>query len=130
MKSGQYTREIPQRYRLEVAKCDGCGKVHFPPRLVCNECNGRNFTNTVLPKNGKIVTFTNIHVGPPNFSLQEPFVVAIVEMTDGTRLTCQVTDCDAEEVEIGASVEMVFRKIQEDTHADIIQYGYKAILER
>ena len=55
MKSGQYTREIPQRYRMEAAKCDGCGKIRFPPRLVCNECRGRDFTVTVLPKKGRLL---------------------------------------------------------------------------
>ena len=29
-----------------------------------------------------------------------------------------------------APVELVFRRIQEDSQADIIQYGYKAVLRR
>ena len=34
-------REFPQRYRLEAAKCSGCGKILYPPRLVCPACGGR-----------------------------------------------------------------------------------------
>ncbi|MCH8837515.1 MAG: transcriptional regulator, partial [Candidatus Marinimicrobia bacterium] len=43
MKSAQYIREVPQRYRLEAGKCTGCGKLHFPPRLVCDGCGSQEF---------------------------------------------------------------------------------------
>ncbi len=130
MKSAQYTREIPQRYRLEAKKCVGCGKVHFPPRLICDACQGREFEDTSLPKEGKVLTWTVIHVAPPNFHLEAPYVIAIVELTGQVRLTCQVVDCDPDELAMDAPVELVFRRIQEDSQADIIQYGYKAVLQR
>ena len=130
MKSPQYTREIPQRYRLEAEKCSQCGKVHFPPRLICDACQSREFEQITLSRAGKILTWTVIHVPPANFDLEAPYVIAIVELEDGVRLTCQVVDCDPEELAVEAPVEMVFRRIQEDSRADIIQYGYKAVLRR
>jgi uncharacterized OB-fold protein len=130
MKSPQYTREIPQRYRLEAKKCIRCGKIHFPPRLICNVCKSREFQDYVLPRTGKIASYTVIHVSPPNFSLETPYAVAIVELEDGVKLTCQVMDCSFEELSIGVPVELVFRRIQENSRADIIQYGYKAVLCR
>ena len=57
-------------------------------------------------------------------------MVGIVELDGGVRLTCQVADCDPEELAVGAAVELVFRRIKEDNAADIIQYGYKAVLKR
>ncbi len=130
MKSPQYTREIPQRYRLEAKKCTQCGKVHFPPRLICDGCKDRNFEDVTLPREGKVLTWTVIHVPPPNFDLEAPYIVAIVELEGGVRLTCQVVNCDPDELSIDAPVELVFRRIQEDSEADIIQYGYKAVLKR
>jgi uncharacterized OB-fold protein len=130
MKSAQYTREIPQRYRLEGAKCTGCGKLHFPPRPVCDACQGREFENVILPRNGKLLTWTVIHVPPANFDLEKPYVIGIVELDSGPRLTCQVVDCDPEELAVDHPVELVFRRIREDSQADIIQYGYKAIVQR
>jgi len=130
MRSPQYTREIPQRYRLEAGKCTGCGKVHFPPRLICDACRCREFEDTTLPREGKILTWTVIYVPPPNFDLEAPYVVAIVELEGGVRLTCQVVDCGPEELAVDVPVELVFRRIQEDSQADIIQYGYKAVLKR
>ena len=34
--SARYWREIPQRYRLEAARCNKCNEVAYPPRLVCS----------------------------------------------------------------------------------------------
>ena len=130
MNSPQYTREIPQRYRLEANKCSGCSKVNFPPRLICPDCKSREFEEYSLPREGKVVTWTVIHVAPPQFSLETPYVIAIVELTDSVRLTCQVVDCDPGELAMDVPVELVFRRVREDSAADIIQYGYKAVLQR
>ena len=130
MKSPQYTREIPQRYRLEASKCTSCGKIHFPPRLICNSCGSRTFEPYQLQRTGEIVSFTVIHTPAKQFSPEAPFVVAIIETSDGVRLLAQVVDCDKEEVKIGSKVELVFRKIQQDADAGILCYGYKAVLVR
>ena len=38
MISPRYVREVPQRSRLEASKSKSCGKINFPPRLVCPKC--------------------------------------------------------------------------------------------
>jgi uncharacterized OB-fold protein len=62
--------------------------------------------------------------------LQVPYVVAIIETSEGARLTAQVVDCDPEEVEIEKEVTLMTRRIQTEGNAGIYQYGYKAILKR
>ncbi|MCX7996050.1 MAG: Zn-ribbon domain-containing OB-fold protein [candidate division WOR-3 bacterium] len=128
MPSPRYTREIPQRYRLEAAKCKKCGKIFFPPRLVCSNCKSREFEKITLSEEGKIVTYTTIRVAPEQFSTQVPYNIAIIELNDGVRLMAQVVDCKPEDMAIGKPVRMVFRKIQEEGAAGIICYGYKAVL--
>jgi uncharacterized OB-fold protein len=128
MPSPRYTREIPQRYRLEAAKCKKCGKISFPPRLVCPACGTKEFEKTKLSETGKIVTYTTIRVPPANFATQAPYHVAIVESDNGVRVTTQVVDCRPEELEIGKKVKFVFRKLYEEGHTGIICYGYKAVL--
>jgi uncharacterized OB-fold protein len=64
MSSPRYWRGIPQRYRLEAGKCKKCGKIYFPPRLICDECKGREFEKVNLSKEGKILTYTIIRVAP------------------------------------------------------------------
>ncbi|MCK4357275.1 MAG: Zn-ribbon domain-containing OB-fold protein [Candidatus Cloacimonetes bacterium] len=128
MPSPRYHREIPQRYRLEAEKCKKCGKILFPPRLICPECGSKNFEKVILPENGKIITFTIIRVAPQQFESEVPYAIAIVELENGVKITTQVVDCDPEKLEIGNSVKLVFRKIQEEGKTGIICYGYKAVL--
>jgi uncharacterized OB-fold protein len=83
-----------------------------------------------LKPEGKILTYTIIHVAPDAFSTQTPFAVAIIETTDGARLTAQVVDCAPEEVSTGKDVKLMLRCIQREGKAGILQYGYKAVLVR
>ena len=128
MPSPRYWREMPQRYRLEAAKCQGCGRVSFPPRKVCNGCGAREFAAEKLSEHGKILTYTTIRVAPKDFETQVPYSVAIVESDNGVRVTTQVVDCKPEDLEIGKKVKFVFRKLFDEGHSGIICYGYKAIL--
>jgi len=126
----RYTREIPQRLRLEASGCETCDFISFPPRRICPSCGG-NITNQIsLKPEGEIVTFTIVRVAADDFALQVPFAVGIIETVDGARLTAQIVDCDLAEIEIGKEVFLVTRKIQSEGHAGILQYGYKAVLKR
>jgi uncharacterized OB-fold protein len=127
MISPRYTREIPQRYRLEAAKCTKCGEVSFPPRLVCPRCRGRQFQTITLSDEGKLITFTVVRVAAEKFSKQTPFAVGIVELNDGVRVTTQIADADPEDLQIGQRIKLVLRKIQEEGKAGILCYGYKAV---
>lgn len=124
----RYSREIPQRMRLEAGKCSGCGYIAFPPRLICPECGNRSFENIKLDPEGEILTYTIIHIAADMFSKEAPFAVAIIETKDGARLTAQVVDCKTEDVAIGKKVKLMTRLIQREGKAGILQYGYKAVL--
>ncbi len=121
-------REYPQRYRLEAVKCTKDNTVYFPPRLVRpgtleTDC----FEPYTLPDEGTIYTFTVIEVPPNQFKDEAPYVVAIIELVDGTKITCQVADCDPKKLEIGQKVKMEFRRIQTHEEHGVLSYGYKAV---
>jgi uncharacterized OB-fold protein len=126
MISPRYHREIPQRYRLEAGRCEDCGEIHFPPRFVCRKCGGKRFAIEVLPRRGKVLTHTTIWIPPAPFEIQKPYVVAIVELENGVRLTCMVAEAPPDEVRIGTPVELVFRRLQAQPVWEVLQYGYKA----
>lgn len=126
----KYTREIPQRFRLEAGKCDTCGYIAFPPRRVCPECGSRGFSSIKLKPEGTIKSFTVIHVAADEFAHETPFAVGIIETDEGARMTAQIVDCRPEEVAIGKRVWFMLRRIQKEGNAGILQYGYKAVLEK
>ncbi|MEW5902153.1 MAG: Zn-ribbon domain-containing OB-fold protein [Acidobacteriota bacterium] len=125
----RYWREIPQRYRLEAAKCQNCGFIAFPPRIVCPRCQSRKFEIIILANAGKIVTYTIIRVPPHPFADQAPYAVGIIELDDGVRLTAQVVDCAFEDLKVGQRVKVEFRKVYEEGAAGVIYYGYKFVPE-
>lgn len=127
MSAARYWREIPRRYRMEAEKCTGCGYVAFPPRRICPKCKNRKFEPTVLAPEGKILTFTVIHVPATQFSDEAPFAIGVVELDGGVRITAQLVDCDHGSLEIGQRVRTEFRKIQEEGKAGILCYGYKCV---
>jgi uncharacterized protein len=120
-------RETPQRYRLEAAKCKGCGKVHFPPRLVCDSCHGRAFESLRLPDDGTVETWTVIRVAPAGFGDQVPYALGVIKLSNGVRIMAQIVDLNPDELKIGLPVKLEFRKIQSDGERGIHGYGYKAV---
>ena len=122
-----YWREIPQRYRLEAGKCKKCGKIHFPPRMVCVKCGNKEFKTVTLQTEGKVETYTVIHVAPSQFTQQVPYALGVVKLKDGVSILAQITDCEPDELKIGMPVKIEFRKISEDGEAGILHYGYKCV---
>ena len=123
-------RSYPQTNRLEAAKCTKCGKTFFPPRLVCNNCNGREFEQFKMQRTGKVVTHTIIRTPADEFSGEAPFALGIIQMDDGPRLTSQIVDVAFEEIKIGMPVKLEFRRISSEGESGIIHYGHKAVPAR
>lgn len=127
MTTARYWREAPQRFRLEAGKCKKCGKVFFPPRLVCDACKAREFETVNLSSEGEIVSYTIIRTPPSNFSDEAPYAIGIVKLGNEVKVLTQIVDCDFDDLKIGAKVRVEFRRIQEDGKSGVLQYGYKCV---
>ncbi len=124
----RFWREISSRYNLYGSKCGNCGTLDFPPRTVCPECGRRSFgkmERVKLKGNGTVVSYTVIHDAPAAYEMMKPYVVAIVEMEEGCRVTSQIVDVDPATVKIGMQVNAAFRKLGSEGEAGVIHYGYK-----
>ncbi|MFC7131588.1 MULTISPECIES: Zn-ribbon domain-containing OB-fold protein [Salinibaculum] len=69
-------------------ECADCGHGTGTAAAACSHCGSRDTTAVVLPEDGEIYTETRINVPPPAF--EGPYTVAIVELSDGTRLTAHI----------------------------------------
>ncbi len=127
MPSPRYWREVPNRYRLEGARCKDCGKVTFPGRGVCPVCRSRNMEAIVLSRSGKVVTSTVVRTPADELLMESPYAVAVVETPEGARMMVQVVDCDPEEVQPGMEVSLEFRLVRKEGHGGIRCYGHKAV---
>ncbi|KQC03043.1 MAG: transcriptional regulator [Methanoculleus sp. SDB] len=127
MSVARFWRKQPQRYNLIGTRCETCGTAFFPPRSFCPECrrDGRIVEHT-FAGTGKVVTFTVIRTASEAFELLTPYVLAIVELDEGARLTSQIV-CSPDEVFIGMPVRNVFRKLGSDGESGPLYYGTKFI---
>ncbi len=114
-----------QRYRLQGSRCSACGDLQFPPRIICPKCRSQELAPYQFSGKGTVYSFSTVYQSAPPFEPYIPYVVALVDLPEGPRITTQLTDVSPEEVEIGMPVEMVVRKISEEGERGLIVYGYK-----
>ncbi|HDJ89811.1 MAG TPA: Zn-ribbon domain-containing OB-fold protein [Thermoprotei archaeon] len=120
-------RERKYKYRLIGSKCKRCGKIFYPPRKVCLKCGSRELEEVFLARRGKVLSYTVIRSPPTSFIPYKPYIVALIQLDDGTKIFSQLTDVEPEEVKTGMKVEAVFRKYKEQSESGIIEYGIKFI---
>ncbi|MCD6522331.1 MAG: Zn-ribbon domain-containing OB-fold protein [Candidatus Diapherotrites archaeon] len=119
-------RRIPERYRLEGTRCATCGRYFFPPRSFCPDCRRKGrIEKATLSGKGKVYTYTVVHVPLEGFERYAPYILAIVELDEGPKITAQIVDAEPNEIAIGMPVEMHFRRVSEDGETGIIHYGFK-----
>lgn len=114
-----------QRYNLTGEICQKCGARLFPPRDVCPECSQAAYKPFTFSGKGEIYSYATMYQAPDGYQEFVPYTVALVKLEEGPLVTAQLTDVDAEQVEIGMPVEMVTRKMREYGEDGVIVYGYK-----
>ena len=123
----RFWREIPQRYNLQASHCSVCDAMHFPPRDVCPTCRRASLGKMArrnLSGKGTVLEWTRVHRAAPGYENQVPYIVALIETAEGPLLTGQIVDA-AGDIESGAAVMAVFRRLGEDGDAGVIHYGTK-----
>jgi uncharacterized OB-fold protein len=119
-------RRIPERYRMIGAACATCKSTYFPKRTICPKCRRKGKISEIQFKGtGKVYSFTEVNSPPEGFEDQVPYILAIIELDEGARITGQIVDANKGTVQIGSKVEQVFRVIQRDDPEGLIHYGFK-----
>jgi hypothetical protein len=95
--------------KLVTTKCEDCGKIDFPPKLICISCYSDRVTWVELPKRGRIYSFAEMNVVPTGF--KPPITVAVVELENGIRLFSHLVNASFEELKVGDEVEIEFQEM-------------------
>lgn len=102
------------------------GQAHDQMRHEPTEISEENAQQAAsLSGEGTIYSFSIMYNVPQGFEEQKPYVIAIIQLDEGPMLTAQLTDMNHNEVAIGQRVEMVTRKLREESSEGQIIYGYK-----
>jgi hydroxymethylglutaryl-CoA synthase len=103
-------KELKQDVRLYGSRCRSCAMIQFPIARVCIKCKGRELTDHRLARRGTVFTFTVDHLIA---NLEHPLSMAVVDLDGGGRVYLQVTDADAEVIQVGTRVALSFRRLHE-----------------
>jgi uncharacterized protein len=94
--------------KLMAGKCLKCGKIHLPPRPMCDNCYGSQFEWKQVSGKGKLLTYTIIHVAPTQFQNLAPYTIGIIELEDGLKIPGMIQAIPQEQLKIGMTLNVDF----------------------
>ncbi len=71
-------------------KCLPCGQVYFGDVDYCSHCGNRHLEPSQYRGEGRIYSFTTVYVPPLPFKDEGPYVVGIVDLAEGPRVTARL----------------------------------------
>lgn len=107
--------EAAHRGHLALQYCSACDNFQYYPRVICANCWNEDIQWRRCSGRARVYSYSVCHVaGLPAFKHEVPYVVSVVELEEGVRMTTNIVDCDPGEVYIGMAVEAVFRRVTDD----------------
>ncbi|MCL1977147.1 MAG: Zn-ribbon domain-containing OB-fold protein [Candidatus Bathyarchaeota archaeon] len=94
--------------KLMVGKCLKCGKIHLPPRPLCDSCYGIQFEWMQISGKGKLLTYTVIHIAPTQFQNLAPYAIGILELDGGLKIPGMIQEIPPEQLKIGMDLHVAF----------------------
>ena len=100
------------RGELRFQRCGNCLTWIHLPRVLCPECGSDELRWEVSAGVGTIYSWTRTHRAFNSaFGVEPPYVCALVELTEGTRVLTLLADPPAGELTIGAPVKVSFEAL-------------------
>lgn len=98
--------------RLVIQYCDACETHVFPPRVMCPRClSSGTLSWTDATGEGVVHAFSVVHRPPfQEFNDGAPYVVAMIELSEGVRMMSNVVGCDPDKISVGMAVEVEFEQ--------------------
>ena len=118
-------RKFNSRYRLLGNQCQQCNRKFYPAVSLCEQCQSTDLVTYEFPPQGKLISWSQVTATPKGFEDFAPYIIGIIELEAGQRMTSQIVDIPESELKYGLKLEPVFRKIYQDGTSGIIHYGLK-----
>lgn len=100
------------KFAFVGSRCQACGAVNLPPQRVCVGCHAVDRMEPA-PLSRTRATVATYTVDRLAFSPSPPVIDVVLDFDGGGRYCCQATDAAPDEIEIGARMEMTFRRFYE-----------------
>jgi uncharacterized OB-fold protein len=111
---GDFYRECAREGRLVFQRCQECGTLRHPPRVLCVQCGSDRVSWVPSAGQGTIFSWTVTHQAPhPAFAGQVPYAVVVVELEEGVRIVASLRELSLENLELGLPVEVLLEEAAE-----------------
>ncbi|MHA1926989.1 MAG: Zn-ribbon domain-containing OB-fold protein [Candidatus Thorarchaeota archaeon] len=87
---------------IKASKCTKCERRIVPPRSSCPYCDSNETINVDLGNNGKVLSYTILHMPPEGF--EPPVMLGLVELERDTITLCLGDKALIDQIEIGSDV--------------------------
>jgi uncharacterized protein len=98
---------------LRMQRCDECTEINWFPRGICVNCSSTHMTWIDLSGRGTVYSFSVV-TRPPNDSYPREYILALVDLLEGPRVTTHIVDVDPARVTIGMPVTVRFERQNEE----------------
>ncbi|MBS3920243.1 MAG: Zn-ribbon domain-containing OB-fold protein [Deltaproteobacteria bacterium] len=96
--------------------CKKCGKQYYPPQADCSACMASDMEWKEIKAEGKLLTFTKIHVPPEHFAVRQPLMpfsslqfepcpVGIIEAGKGLPVMGWIPKMDVKKIKVGMKMK-------------------------
>ena len=104
-----------RRHELVLQRCQACERYIYYPRALCPYCLSDDLCWTRVSGRGTVYSFTVARRPTASiFADWVPYVIAVVELEEGPRMTTNIVGCAPEDVRIGMAVEAAFEDVTEE----------------
>jgi len=121
----EYNKPLPQitplsepfykaarEHKLLVQRCKDCSQYVFYPKKFCPHCLSDNLEWVQSSGKGKVYSYTICRSNvPAAFVGDVPYVVAIVELSEGLWMLTNIVGCNPDDVKCDMPVEVAFEDV-------------------
>ncbi|MDH5460827.1 MAG: Zn-ribbon domain-containing OB-fold protein [Candidatus Bathyarchaeota archaeon] len=98
--------------KIAGTRCKKCKKLHFPPRADCDRCLSDAVEWIPLGDKCKLLTYTNVHFGPPRFRYECPYLLGLAQFQNGLEVFAPLgKEIRKEEIKIGMDLKLTVTEL-------------------
>lgn len=90
---------------LTTTICKSCGKMSYPPRIICPECYSQDLEWKKLPTSGKVLEFVEMK-DQLVLCFEAPMVIAVVDLNGVIKLSSRIIGVNMGELKVGDEVKL------------------------
>ena len=107
--------------RLLIQRCTDCGLAQFFPRSRCVRCDG-GVEWAEAAGDGTVYSYTVVHRAPhESLAPLVPYVVALVDLSEGVRMMSRLRGVSADEARIGLPVQVAFERLTDEISLPVFE---------